>query len=158
MSGSSSRVHIHFREKQIVMVDFGPKPNDLGYDQRTKIAFSVFEGPLSVSPEMTKVRQCVVIKHMNKTLSVVPLSTQVPINIMNYHFQIPKNKYRSLDSSKTSWIKANLITSVSERRVFKPYINGTGIPIEECLDQSDYDNVKKSILHGLGMGVLSVHI
>lgn len=145
MSGSSSsRIHIHFREKQIVMVNFGPKLDTLGYDSKTKIACSVFEGPLSVSPEMDKIRQCVVIKHMNKTLSVVPLSTQVPNNITNYHFQIPPNKYRSLNPSKTSWIKANLITSVSERRVFKPYINGTGTPIEECLDQSDYDNVKKA--------------
>jgi len=157
MSGSS-RVHIHFSEKQIVMVNFGPELRDIGYDHRTRIAHSVIEGPLSVSPEMTKVRQCVVIKHMNKTISVVPLSTQRPENIMPYHFEIPINKYKSLDPLRTSWIKANLITSVSEHRVFKPYINGTGTKIKEFLDGSDYDNVKRSIVHGLGMGALAAHI
>lgn len=131
-----------YTPRQIVMVDFGPNPKELPPN-------GVFKGPLSVSPEMYKRRQSIVLSSMNGTTSVVPLSTLEPKIKKKFHFKIESGKYKTL-GTEDSWVKANMITNVSNNRITRPLFDGKNI--KETISRDDFFEIQKAVLHGLGMG------
>lgn len=131
-----------YTARQIVMVDFGPDPKNLPPN-------GVFKGPLSVSPEMYKRRQCIVLSSMNDTTSVVPLSTLEPEIKKNFHFKIESGKYKTL-GAEDSWVKANMVTNVSNNRITRPLFNFRAFT--EKVSKDDFAKIQEAVLHGLGMG------
>ena len=138
-----------YRERQIVMVDYGPNPANL--------TTPVEKGPLSVLPEMYKTRHAIVMaKSMLGTTTVVPLSTNEPQHVMDFHYEIEARTYDSLNENVSSWVKANMISNVSNERINRPLFEGRRTTI--LIELNHFKEIRKAVLSGLGMGKLNEFI
>jgi uncharacterized protein YifN (PemK superfamily) len=134
---------------QVVMCDFGPDPANVG-------AGGIRVGPLAVKPEIWKNRHSVIVSGRYGMATVVPMSTDVPSKIEKFHHKILAGKYDFLVADRDSWVKADLIESVSHRRLERPFLKGRYSGV--FLDAADLDAVRKAVLHALKLGYLTEHI
>jgi uncharacterized protein YifN (PemK superfamily) len=128
----------------VLFCDFGPDPREPG-------VYPLMSGPISVPPEMIKRRQVVVISTPSAGLAViVPFSTNQPTPLKAYHHFIPSGRYPFF--SKDSWLKGDMIQSVSRARLDRLFFDG--LHQRAALSKEDYRAVKASVLAGLGLSTL----
>jgi uncharacterized protein YifN (PemK superfamily) len=130
---------------QVLMCDFGPDPDNI-------VPPGVMTGPLAVKPEIYKQRQTVVINASSGLTTVVPLSTVAPRSPMKIHYRIAAGFYGFLDQNDDSWVKADLITTVSNQRLDRPFVAGQ----RKTVSVSKYHmlEIRKTVLHALAMSAL----
>lgn len=138
-----------YKRGQIVMVDFGPNPSNI-------TAPGVMVGPLSVFPEMYKDRQCIVLSSQFGTTTIVPLSTKAPPKFKDFHYKITAGSYSCMSATQDSWVKGNMITTVSNKRIDRPYVSGRFASI--FLSAADLKEVHKAVICGLLLGHVAQHI
>lgn len=134
---------------QIVMVEFGPDPREVA-------APGLMVGPLGVRPEMYKERHGIVIATTNGLTTVVPLSTKAPPEVRAFHIRIPAGKYASMSTTEDSWVKADLITTVSNLRVDRPFVAGRRDTV--ILNKVDLTAVRGAVLNAIQLGRLTSHL
>jgi uncharacterized protein YifN (PemK superfamily) len=120
------------------MCDFGPDPDNVTPP-------GLMFGPLAVKPEIYKERQVIVINSSNGLTTVVPLSTVAPRSLMKIHFKITAGSYDFLSHAEDSWVKADLISTVSNQRLDRPYLAGKRQTV----------SISKTVLHALAMSQLA---
>lgn len=131
------------------MCDFGPDPDNV-------IPPGVMTGPLAVKPEIFKERQAVVINSSMGLTTVVPLSTVPPRSPMKIHYRIPAGSYDFLDQNDDSWVKADLIATVSNQRLDRPFVAGQRTTVS--ISKDDLREIRKTVLHALAMSGLTTHL
>lgn len=142
---------IHFapRRGAILMCDFGPEGGIAPH--------AVTQGPLSVPPEITKLRRCVVVspEAMNARQGggrpglcvVVPVSATPPSAGDVTAIPLSRSQYRSL--TLDAWAKCSLVTSVSHDRLARPQRKGHNI--SEWLTRADMVLVDNALRAALGL-------
>ncbi len=131
------------------MIDFGPDPRNIAPP-------GIMVGPLGVLPEMYKERHGIVISTTNGLTTIVPLSTAVPKTPQNFHYRIVAGKYPGMSTTDDSWTKSDLITTVSNARVDRPFVAGRRTTV--ILEAADLKAVRATVLHALQMGRLTSHL
>lgn len=131
---------------QVLMCDFGPDPENI-------MPPGVMIGPLAVKPEIFKERHVIVINSSLGLTTVVPLSTVSPRSPMKIHVKIPATSYAFLDQTVDSWVKADLIGTVSNQRLDRPYIAGKRQTVS--ISKDDLRRVRQAVLHALAMSHLA---
>jgi mRNA interferase MazF len=101
-----------------------------------------------VPPEMTKRRPVVVLSPGPQTLLVVPLSTSEPTPRELHHVQILAGHYRFLDRRVDSWVKGDMISAVSLKRL-------SPLSSSACLSAHHFLAVQRAVLHALGFAQLT---
>jgi uncharacterized protein YifN (PemK superfamily) len=101
----------------VLMCDYGPDPLSISPP-------GVMKGPLAVPPEIFKVRPVAVLANHSKLCVVVPFSTSEPKHPRPYYVHIPAGTYQFLTRADDSWLKADLIESVSHQRLDRPFVAG----------------------------------
>lgn len=115
-------------------------------------------------PEMVKRRPVIImsprLRRRQGLCSVVPLSTREPDHIEIYHHRIhihpplPKPY-----DSKISWVKADMIYTVSFDRLTLPFVKKNDGGKREydvrVVDKSDLIKIQYCLLHALGMSSLT---
>jgi uncharacterized protein YifN (PemK superfamily) len=134
---------------QVLMCDFGPDPENIE-------APGVMVGPLVVKPEIWKERPSVVISARFGMAVVVPFSTSKPSKKEKFHHFIPAGKYRFLTAHEDNWVKCDLIESVSNVRLDRPYLAGRRSIVN--LDAGDLKGVREAVLHALALESLTGHL
>ena len=80
-----------------------------------------------VEPEMVKIRPVIVLKANSRSrlVTVIPLSTMEPNPVQDYHLEIPMKELPNYAyfNSKTSWLKGDMIYTVSWRRLSPIRVN-----------------------------------
>lgn len=137
--------NIRLAAGQIVMVEFGPDPSQIAPP-------GVMVGPLGVTPEMYKERHAVVIAMTNGLTTVVPLSTKAPHAQKPFHYRIPAGRYGGMSTTEDSWTKSDLLTTVSNSRIDRPYVGGRRTMV--IISDDDLRAVRASVLHALQLGLL----
>lgn len=137
------------RAGQLVMVEFGPDPRGISSP-------GVMVGPLAVMPEMFKVRHAIVVATTNGLTTVVPLSTKQPPVIKAFHHRIPAGRYPGMSVSDDSWTKSDLIVTVSNGRVERPFVGGSRATV--LLNAADLKAVRTAMLNALQLGRLTLHL
>src|SRR5437762_288703 len=90
-------------------------------------------------PEMVKRRHVVVVspryrRHTGLCL-VVPFSTVPPRDVEPHHLEIPVGSYDFFDPAKSTWLKADMLTSVSFERLDRVLLYGRfATPVLEYKD------------------------
>lgn len=120
-----------------------------------------------VEPEMVKPRPVIVISPKivarPKLLTVVPLSTTPPEQIMPYHceLKLPFAIPPPFDS-ETHWLKGDMINAVSFDRVNLIRLGKDTQGKRRYLMQTVGDDilrqVTRCVLHGVGLSVLTKHV
>lgn len=114
-------------------------------------------------PEMVKNRPVIVFtpefKGRSGLVTVVPLSTKRPQQIMPYHYQMPPKSLpmTAFFYGKESWVKGDLIYTVGLQRLSLIGLNkkdGKRNYYMETLDVEVMQAVDKCVLHGLGFSNL----
>lgn len=131
---------------QVLICDFGPDPANV-----TPPGLMV--GPLGVAPEMFKERPSVVISAGRGVTTVIPLSTNAPATPQKYHFCIPAGKYPFFDQHSDSWAKTDMIETVSNQRLDRPFLGGVRSTVK--LSAEDLRNIRETILHWIGLSRLT---
>lgn len=132
---------------QVLMCDFGPDPSNISPP-------GVMTGPLAVNPEIYKERQVIVINSSSGLTTVVPLSTVAPKSPMKIHYRINAGTYSFLDQNDDSWVKADLISTVSNQRLDRPFVAGRRTTVN--ISKEDLRCVRKAVLHALAMSQLAM--
>jgi len=130
---------------QVVMIEFGPDPRQVA-------APGIMVGPLGVLPEMFKERPGIVIATASGLTTVVPFSTKEPPKVRGFHYRIPKGKYGGMSTLEDSWVKGDLITTVSNARLDRPFVAGKRSRV--MLDAADLKAVRAAVLNALQLGRL----
>lgn len=140
-----------------------PKPGD--------IYMCDFSG--YVAPEIVKMRRVVVISPVSRGQQlalVVPISTTPPRIILPIHVRLPGEAvYPCFDGAPEVWVKADLLAHVRFdrlNRVRVPRRDAFGNPIPRkhvyiptvTLDAAHLAEVRKAVLHSLGLGRLAPHV
>nr|WP_232037125.1 type II toxin-antitoxin system PemK/MazF family toxin [Asticcacaulis excentricus] len=110
------------------------------------------KGPLAVKPEIYKQRQVIVINSTTELTTVVPLSTVAPKTPTKIHHKIAAGTYPFLDPRDDNWVKGDLITTVSNQRLDRPYVAGRRETVK--ISPEDLKEVRKVVLHALAMSTL----
>jgi uncharacterized protein YifN (PemK superfamily) len=142
-----SSISVSFGE--IVIVEFGPDPRSIAPP-------GIMNGPLGVLPEMFKQRHAIVIATTYGLTTVIPLSTKAPPTIRPYHLCIPAGKYGGMSTVCDSWTKSDLITTVSNLRIDRPFVAGKRVSV--TLDAADKKAVRATVLHALQLSRLTPHL
>src|SRR5262245_6379987 len=104
----------------VLMCDFGPVLGDIKEP-------GVMKGPLSVAPEMTKNRFVVIMTPGTSrfgTCVVVPLSTKEPKPVKKHHHCFLVGSYPFLGGDEHSWVKGDMVTTVSYARLDRVRLDG----------------------------------
>ena len=109
-------------------------------------------GPLAVKPEIWKERHVVVINASFGVTTVVPFSTVAPRSPMRSHFCIPAGKYQFMDQHDDSWLKGDLVTTVSNDRLDRPFVGNRRTIVS--LSKDDFKACLEAMLNGLRLGKL----
>lgn len=128
----------------VLMCDFGPVIADIKPP-------GLMVGPLSVPPEMTKVRFVVILTQSVSrvgTCIVVPLSTKRPNPVKAHHHCIVQGTYRFLGGAEDSWVKADMLSAVSTQRLDRVLDNGRYT--SPSLSTEDFATVRKCVSVSLG--------
>jgi len=131
------------------MIDFGPDPRNVAPP-------GIMVGPLGVLPEMYKERHAIVISTTGGLTTIVPLSTSAPRRPQNFHHRIAAGKYQGMSATDDSWTKSDLITTVSNARVDRPFVAGWRTTV--IIDFADLQAVRVSVLHATQMGRLTSYL
>lgn len=112
-----------------------------------------------VPPEMVKIRPVVVIarnRHNSKLVTIVPISSTEPVPVRNCHYELPVNPMPGNPHIR-SWAKCDMVTTVSIDRLdrIKTRTPEGRVYVVPSLSDADFELVKKSVLHGMGMGNFS---
>lgn len=119
-----------------------------------------------VAPEMVKRRPVVVVSPpisvRHRLCTVIPISTEVPNVIMPYHVELPALTLPPPFHGGPNWAKCDMIYAVSfdrlelfrSRDAFAPKRQYQ----EVCLSDNDLLRVRKALLCGLGLAVLTKHL
>lgn len=119
------------------------------------------------NPEMDKTRLAIVlspnIRARVKLVTVVPLSLTAPENVLPFHkqidvpFRIPPEWGRA-----NRWIKGDMVNAVGFHRVnlLRLGKDRRGIRIYqfETLPEEMFRDVRRCVLHGLGLSTLTKHL
>lgn len=140
---------IYPRGGQVLMCEFGPEPAKVQPP-------GLMIGPLGVSPEMFKERPAVVINASRGMTLVVPLSTGAPKTPQKYHYCIPAGTYPFLDPNDDSWVKADMLESVSNERLDRPFTGGKRQTVS--VSTADFKKIRETVLHALALGRLTEHL
>ncbi|MGB8819014.1 MAG: hypothetical protein WCC66_13940 [Rhizobiaceae bacterium] len=133
----------------VLMCEFGPDPAAI-------VAPGIMRGPLAVKPEIWKFRQAAVVFIFGKLAIVVPFSTSRPNAARNYHVHIVAGTYPFLTTASDSWLKADLIETVSYDRLDRCQVAGKFQRV--CLTTAHLKALRVACLHALGMGQLTGHL
>lgn len=131
------------------MCDFGPNPATIQPP-------GVMGGPLAVFPEIWKDRHCVVLSARFGMAVVVPFSTVAPKKVEHFHHRIPAGKYPFFAANEENWAKCDLIESVSNARLDRPFVGGRHEIVN--LDAADLRSIRQAVLHALALGFLTGHL
>lgn len=134
---------------QVLICDFGPDPDSI-------VEPGVMEGPLAVKPEIWKERHVVVINSSIDVTTVIPFSTVAPRSPMRIHHRIPAGTYQFMDQQDDSWLKGDLITTVSNQRLDRPFVGNRRSTV--YLDRADFKACLEAMLNGLRLGKLTPHL
>jgi uncharacterized protein YifN (PemK superfamily) len=134
---------------QVFICDFGPDPDSI-------VAPGVMRGPLAVKPEIWKDRHVVVLSSSFETTTVVPFSTKAPRSPTKVHHCIPAGTYAFMDQHEDSWLKGDLITTVSNSRLDRPFVGNRRTVVS--LSKDDLRAVRKAVLNALRLGVLAPYL
>jgi uncharacterized protein YifN (PemK superfamily) len=140
---------IIYKPAQMLFCEFGPDPRAIQPP-------GIMRGPLSVFPEMFKVRPVVVLSAGPSTTIVVPFSTVAPNKVMPFHYRIPAGTYGFLSQTDDSWLKADLMAGVSMSRLTRPKVAGKYSTV--YLKPVDYREVRIAVLKALRFGDLVPHL
>lgn len=134
------------QKAQILMCDFGPEPDKI-------VPPGIMKGPLGVAPEMYKVRHAVVVSGSRGLTMVVPFSTVAPKTPQKYHYCIPAGTYPFFDPHEDNWAKSDMLTTVSNDRLDRPYVGGAFATVR--LSPDDFKRICETVLHALGLSRLT---
>lgn len=111
-------------------------------------------GPNSMPPEMSKIRQVVVVSPRRKRGSgwgsciVVPFSTVAPNPTEPYHYCIQANKYRFFRKDTEVWAKGDMATHVSFGRLDRVFCDGRYA--SPLLNPEDLSAIQKLVWEAMG--------
>lgn len=122
-----------------------------------------------IEPEIVKFRRVVVVSPPNpgaKLALVVPISTTRPHKLQPIHVELPGETVYRCFTVPTVWVKADLIAHVRFDRLDRvriPVLGPDGKPIFRkyeylapiSISQAHLQEVRKAILHSLGLGRLA---
>lgn len=116
-------------------------------------------------PEMVKNRPVIIFtpefKGRSGLVTVVPLSTKRPEQIMSYHYQMPPKSLpmTAFFHGKESWIKGDLIYTVGLQRLNLVRLgkdkDGKRNYYQQQLDEKVMKAIEKCVLYGLGFSQLA---
>lgn len=119
------------------------------------------------NPEMDKKRPVIVlspkIRNRHHLCTVVPLSTTAPNPVMPYHAQINvRPLLPKWYDSDNLWIKGDMVNAVGFHRLdfirFGKDKNGKRLYYFDTLSNEQMKTVRKCVLHGLGLSILTSHL
>lgn len=119
------------------------------------------------SPEMVKVRPCVVISKGMKSrpglLTVVPLSTTPPVPPLPWHSEIEIGlELPPPWTSKTCWVKGDMVYAIGFHRadLFRLGKDSMGRRVyqTEALSAEKFTQVQRCVLEGIGLAYLTKHL
>ncbi len=132
----------------VLLCQFGPDPREPG-------VYPLMSGPISVPPEMIKLRHVVVISTPSPGSAIIaPFSTNQPSPLKPYHHFIPSERYPFF--TKDSWLKGDMIQYVSRARLDRLFFDGRHQ--RAALSKVDYRAARASVLAGLGLSALARHL
>ena len=111
-------------------------------------------GPNSKPPEMSKIRQVVVVSPRRKGGSgwgsciVVPFSTGAPQVVEPYHYRIQANKYRFFKKDTDVWAKGDMVTHVSFARLDRVFCDGKYC--SPTLNPEDFAAIQRLVWEAMG--------
>jgi mRNA interferase MazF len=98
-------------------------------------------------PEMVKRRRVVVVSpyQFNKRgiCTVVPFSTSTPEHVEEFHYRIESGAYSFLSDEKDTWVKADMIATVSNQRLDRIRVGENFL--SPSLGKADYMAVRQAI-------------
>jgi len=105
---------------------------------------------------MYKERHAVVISATRGLTTIVPFSTVAPRTPQKYHHCIPPGKYVFFDPHEENWAKSDMLTTVSNERLDRPYVGGVRKTV--MLDKEDFSAIRGTVLHALGLSRLTAYL
>jgi len=129
----------------VLMCEFGPDPASITTQ-------GVKKGPLAVPPEIFKLRPIAVLSSFSNISIVVPFSTAAPNFPKPYHIHFPVGAYPFLSQSKDSWLKADLIESVSHARLDRCMVDGIYRRVR--ISENHLKRLREACLNAMQMGHL----
>jgi uncharacterized protein YifN (PemK superfamily) len=119
-------------------------------------------------PEMVKSKRPVIVVALSKSslVTVIPLSTKEPENLLLCHYKVPKKSMPQLGNfqEKDSWLKGDMLYSVGFHRLDLIKLNKRDpntkkrIYYNQRFGRDQMKEVYKCMLHGLNLGVLGQHL
>jgi len=132
----------------VLLCDFGPDPREAS-------VYPLKSGPISVPPEMTKIRQVVVISTPSAGLAIIaPFSTRQPAPMKPYHYFVAADRYPFF--SQDCWLKGDMLQVVSRDRLDRLFFDGRHQ--RAALSKADYQAIRASVLAGIGLSYLKEHL
>ena len=133
----------------VLMCDFGPDPAEPG-------TYPLASGPVSMTPEMIKRRQVVVLAANHRMIMVAPFSTVCPPKMRNFHLHIAADTYPFFAPGAENWLKADLTMAVSRDRLDRVYFGNQYQ--RALLSAAHFKACRICVLHGLALGALAPHL
>ena len=130
----------------VLMCEFGPDPASVTQP-------GIMRGPLAVPPEIYKYRPVAVLSTLGKLSIVVPFSTARPGSPRACHVLVPLGSYGFLTKTSDSWLKADLIESVSHERLDR--IRTGGVFQRASLGAVHLKALRAACLNALQLGRLA---
>ena len=122
-------------------------------------------------PEIVKNNRPVIVltpdyKGRTGLVTVVPLSTKEPTEIMPYHYKLPRNCMPQIGrfQDNDSWVKGDLLYTVGFHRLNLIMLGkrdpntGKRIYYQNRLSRERMKEIYTCVLHGLNLGPLSQHL
>lgn len=122
-------------------------------------------------PEIVKSGRPVIVltpnlKGRTGLVTVIPLSTQAPAQIMPYHYKLPKSCMPQIGffQNKDSWVKGDLIYTVGFHRLNlillgkRDPTTNKRLYYKDKLSAEYMREIYSCVLHGLDLGALSRHL
>lgn len=111
-----------------------------------------------VVPEIVKKRPVIVVarnRFNSQLVTVVPISTTVPVPARGYHHALRQNPIPG-NEHISCWVKCDMINVVSLERLDRIKEAGWGRNkyIIPTIERDEFELIKLAIIHGLGMSYL----
>lgn len=122
-------------------------------------------GTRVVAPEMDKRRPVVVVgprlRRRGELVGVVPLSTTAPDELQDFHHRFElANPLPSPFDSPVMWAKCDMFSVLSRSRLdrFKAGRGDRRIFVAGKVSPEQLRQIRMALLHGLGLGSLTIHL
>lgn len=118
-------------------------------------------------PEMVKRRPAIIIsprlRGRDNLCTVVPFSTTPPNRLMPYHYKLFTDPALPDPFPEPfHWLKCDMVYTVSFDRMFMPFIgkdtSGKRIYDTRVVSNIELAEIRKCVLHGLGLEALTLHL